>query len=62
MTSAGNLGLDAFADAIAERILARLHQTGQPRLLSVDEAAAYFGALAEGTSLHDRERGYSCCA
>ena len=43
MTSSGNLGLDALADAIADRILARLHQTEQPRLLSVDEAAAYLG-------------------
>ena len=43
MTSTGNLGLDALADAIAERILARLHQTEQPRLLSVVEAAAYLG-------------------
>jgi excisionase family DNA binding protein len=43
MTSTGNLGLDALADAIAERILARLHQTEQPRLLSVSEAAIYLG-------------------
>ena len=43
MTSTGNLGLDLLADAIAERILARLHQTEQPRLLTVDEAAAYLG-------------------
>jgi excisionase family DNA binding protein len=43
MTSTGNLGLDALADAIAERVLARLHQTEQPRLLSVAEAATYLG-------------------
>jgi excisionase family DNA binding protein len=43
MTSTGNLGLDGLADAIAERILARLHQTEQPRLLSVAEAATYLG-------------------
>ena len=41
--STGNAGLDALADAIAERVLARLHQADQPRLLSVDEAAAYIG-------------------
>jgi exonuclease I len=33
--STGNSGLDALADAIAERVLARLHQSEQPRLLSV---------------------------
>jgi excisionase family DNA binding protein len=41
--STGNSGLDALADAIAERVLARLHQSEQPRLLSVIEAAAYIG-------------------
>lgn len=35
--------MDALADAIAERILARLHQTEEPRLLTVDEAATYLG-------------------
>jgi excisionase family DNA binding protein len=43
MTSTGNLGLDLLADAIAERVLARLHQTDQPRLFTVNEAAAYLG-------------------
>ena len=47
MTSTGNLGLDALADAIADRILARLHQTEQPRLLTVDEAAAYLGRTSK---------------
>ena len=41
--STGNAGLDALADAIAERVLARLHQGEQPRLLTVDEAARYIG-------------------
>ena len=41
--STGNLGLDALADAIAERVLARLHSAEDPRLLSVNEAAAYIG-------------------
>ena len=41
MKSTGNLGLDALADAIAERVLARLHQSDEPRLLTVNEAAAY---------------------
>jgi excisionase family DNA binding protein len=43
MPTTGNPGLDGLVDAIADRILARLHQTEQPRLLSVDEAAAYLG-------------------
>ncbi len=43
MPTTGNPGLDALADAIADRILARLHQTEQSRLLTVDEAAAYLG-------------------
>ena len=42
-TTTGNAGLDALADAIAERVLARLHQGEEPRLLSVKEAAAYIG-------------------
>ena len=41
--STGNLGLDALADAIATRVLARLHQGEEPRLLSVNESAAYIG-------------------
>ena len=43
MTSTGNPGLDALADAIAARVAARLNQIDEPRLLSVDEAAAYIG-------------------
>ena len=43
MTTTGNLGLDALADAIAERVLARLNQSQEPRLLRVDEAAKYIG-------------------
>jgi excisionase family DNA binding protein len=39
----GNLGLDALADAIAERVLARLHQPDAPRVMSVAAAAAYVG-------------------
>jgi excisionase family DNA binding protein len=41
MTSTGNLGLDALADAIAERVLARVNHTRESRLLSVNEAATY---------------------
>jgi len=41
--STGNLGLDAFADAVAARIAARLNAGQQPRLLSVKDAAAYIG-------------------
>ena len=41
--STGNTGLDAPADAIAERLIARM-QAGQPeRLLTVNEAAKYLG-------------------
>lgn len=47
MATTGNLGLDALADAIAERVLARLHQSEQPRLLTVDEAAAYIGRTSK---------------
>jgi excisionase family DNA binding protein len=43
MTSTGNLGLDALADAIAARVAARLNQSAEPRLLSVNEAATYIG-------------------
>jgi excisionase family DNA binding protein len=39
----GNPGLDALADAIAVRVAARLNQSEQPRLLTVNEAAAYIG-------------------
>ncbi len=46
-TTSGNLGLDLLADAIAERVLARLHQTEQPRLLSVSEAATYLGRTSK---------------
>jgi hypothetical protein len=41
MSSTGNLGLDALADAIAERVLARLNQSEDGRLLTVDAAANY---------------------
>lgn len=41
--STGNIGLDALADAIAVRVAARLNQSEEPRLLSVNEAAAYIG-------------------
>jgi hypothetical protein len=67
MISTGNQGLDALADAIAGRVLARLHESDQPRLLNVNEAA-YIGrtpkalrhmisvgsvpAVREGTRLH----------
>ena len=47
VTTTGNAGLDALADAIAERILARLHQTEQPRLLTVGEAATHLGRTSK---------------
>jgi excisionase family DNA binding protein len=43
MTSTGNLGLDALADAIAERVLARVNHSQGSRLLNVSEAATYIG-------------------
>jgi excisionase family DNA binding protein len=51
LATTGNLGLDGLADAIAERILARLHQTEQPRLLSVAEAATYLGRTQKALRL-----------
>jgi excisionase family DNA binding protein len=41
--STGNAGLDALADAIAARVVARLNKSEEPRLLSVKEAAVYIG-------------------
>jgi len=43
LPTTGNPGLDALADAIADRVLAGLHHADQPRLLSVHDAAAYLG-------------------
>ena len=65
MTTTSNLGLDALADAIAERVLARLNQSQEPRLLTVDEAAKYVGRtpkalrhlIANGAVPAVRERG-----
>jgi len=46
MTSTGNQGLDAFADAIAERVFRRLSaalERNKSRLLDVPAAAKYIG-------------------
>jgi excisionase family DNA binding protein len=43
VSTTGNVGLDALADAIAERVLARLSQSEDARLLTVDIAAKYIG-------------------
>ena len=46
MTSTGNLGLDALADAIAERVYQRIFaamEAGKGRLLDVPAAARYLG-------------------
>jgi excisionase family DNA binding protein len=43
MNSTGNAGLDALADAIAVRVVSRLNKSEEPRLLSVNDAAAYIG-------------------
>lgn len=42
MTTTGNHGLDALADAIAERVLERMRK-GNGRLFDVNEAAQYIG-------------------
>ena len=47
MMTTGNPALDALVDAVADRILARLHQADQPRLLTVDEAAEYLGRTSK---------------
>jgi excisionase family DNA binding protein len=43
VNSTGNAGLDALADAIASRVVARLNKSEEPRLMSVSEAALYIG-------------------
>lgn len=43
LAGTGNAGLDALADAIAERVAARLNQSEAPRLLNVNDAAGYIG-------------------
>lgn len=43
MDSTGNAGLDALADAIAARVVARLSKSEEPRLMSVKEAAVHIG-------------------
>ena len=58
--SSGNSGLDALADAIAERVLSRLHQSNQPRLLTVDEAARHIGRTS-GALRHMIARGVIPC-
>lgn len=42
MTTTGNQGLDALADAIAARVTERLQQ-GHQRMLRIREAAVYIG-------------------
>jgi excisionase family DNA binding protein len=66
LNSTGNAGLDALADAIANRVLAHLQRSQDARLLSVREAAEYLGRtqkalrhmVANGTipAVRDRTR------
>jgi excisionase family DNA binding protein len=66
VNSTGNTGLDALADAIAARVAARLNKSEEPRLMSVNEAAAYIGRtpkalrhmIASGTvpAIHEGSR------
>jgi hypothetical protein len=58
--STGNTGLDVLADAIAERVIARM-EAGQPdRLLTVEEAAKYLGRSARGSALDRRRHPPGC--
>jgi excisionase family DNA binding protein len=43
MSTTGNIGLDALADAIADRVIARMkaEDTDRPALLTVAQAATY---------------------
>lgn len=41
MTSTGNAGLDALADAIAERVIERLRTDQEPALMTIAQAAKY---------------------
>jgi len=43
VNSTGNTGLDILADAIAERVVARIKGADGPRLLDVNKAAEYIG-------------------
>ena len=64
----GNSGLDALADAIAERVLARLQQAEKPRLLTMKEGATYIGRtpvalrrlIALGAPFPDPRFGPTC--
>jgi excisionase family DNA binding protein len=64
LTGTGNIGLDALADAIAERVMDRMEQ-GKKRLLRIKEAAQYLGVsrrsvdsyIANGQIPHVREGG-----
>jgi excisionase family DNA binding protein len=47
VNSTGNTGLDVLADAIAARVAARLNKSEEPRLMSVNEAAAYIGRTSK---------------
>jgi excisionase family DNA binding protein len=52
MTTTGNMGLDALADAIAERVIARMNDgKAAKRLMTVKEAAAYM-ALSDRALWH----------
>ena len=63
--STGSGGLDALADAIAERLFVRMNQADDCRLFSVDVAAKYIGRtpkalrhmIANGTVAAVREGG-----
>lgn len=44
MSTTGNIGLDALADAIAERVIERINASKpQPRLLNTKDASVYIG-------------------
>jgi excisionase family DNA binding protein len=43
VASTGTPALDSLVDAVADRLLARMNQSREARLFTVDEAAAYLG-------------------
>ena len=54
MSTTGNIGLDALADAIATRVIERIQATAAtattpaPRLYDITQAAAYLGRTKAG--------------
>ena len=62
--STGNTGLDALADAIAERVIARMKAEGtdQPALLTVRQAAKYLSRSTSAVRVMIAKGGPPSCA